>query len=118
LLFLFFIFCFPGVSTFLLFTRRKKKFVRNCRKWVMMIPSSKDDYLITTKGMFTLNTQITNELTLIYSGLKLKNGAMLTQKFSETFEDAESESEWISKMVKELEVVPDEWGLSYSFKRA
>lgn len=84
----------------------------------MMIPSSKDDYLITTKGMFTLNTQITNELTLIYSGLKLKNGAMLTQKFSETFEDAESESEWISKMVKELEVVPDEWGLSYSFKRA
>lgn len=68
--------------------------------------------------MFTLNTQITNELTLIYSGLKLKNGAMLTQKFSETFDDEASESEWISKMVKELEVVPDEWGLSYSFKRA
>ena len=67
--------------------------------------------------MFTLNTRITNELTLIYSNLKLTNGAMLTQKFSETFEDADSESEWISKMKEELTVVPEEWGVSYSFKR-
>ena len=67
--------------------------------------------------MFTLNTRITNELTLIYSNLKLTNGAMLTQKFSETFEDADSESEWISKMKEELTVVPEDWGVSYSFKR-
>jgi len=42
---------------------------------------------------------------------------MLTQKFSETFEDADSESEWISKMKEELTVVPEDWGVSYSFKR-
>jgi len=67
--------------------------------------------------MFTLNTRITNELTLIYSNLKLTNGAMLTQKFSETFEDADSEAKWISKMKEELTVVPEDWGVSYSFKR-
>ncbi len=60
---------------------------------------------------------ITNELTLIYSGLIDAEGGMFTYKLSETFSDESSESEWIAKMTKQAESAPEDWGVSYSFRR-
>ncbi len=65
-----------------------------------------------------MNTSvITNELTLIYSGMKNAEGGMFTYKLVETFKDEVSEAEWISKMTQQAETAPEEWGVCYSFKR-
>jgi hypothetical protein len=65
-----------------------------------------------------MNTSvITNELTLIYSEMKDAEGGMFTYKIVRTFTDESSEGEWVTKMTKQAENVPEDWGLCYSFKR-
>jgi hypothetical protein len=49
--------------------------------------------------------------------MKDAEGGMFTYKIVRTFTDESSESEWITKMTKQAENVPEDWGLCYSFKR-
>lgn len=62
-------------------------------------------------------TAITNQLTIIYSGIKDAEGGMTTETLRETFTDEVSEAKWITEMRKQVSSYPEEWGASYSFKR-
>lgn len=79
--------------------------------------SAKVDNLKTTKGTQMSTTAITNQLTIIYSGIKLPKGGMFTDILKETFFDEVSEMEWIEEKIRQINLYPENWGASYSFQR-
>lgn len=62
-------------------------------------------------------SKITNEATLIYSGIKTPDGGMFTAKLVETFEDEASEAKWLAGLAEQVNAAPAEWEVCYSTKR-
>lgn len=68
-------------------------------------------------GVIMTTTVITNQLTIIYSGIKSPNGGMFTDILEATFSNEVSEMEWIEEKIRQINLYPENWGACYSFKR-